>query len=185
MAQTREGALKTSAKIAGISVEEYITRRAAGLKRCRKCKQWRETTLYCCDSTRSDKLSAICNICSRASKPHKSHKGRVSTFKGRKHTDSARQKMSARKKGRSSGRLGKKHSLEARKKMSETRRLRAKRGPDNPNYVKSFAEFPELRLEISNGITLCEKCHELTHRKPNSIRNEKKYNRKRQLGFDF
>lgn len=35
----------------------------------------------------------------------------------------------------------------------------------NAHHIQSFAKFPELRTELSNGVTLCSPCHSTYHRK--------------------
>ena len=84
MAQTKEGALKASAKKAGISVAEYIHRRdELGLKWCTICKDWHPKDEFGVDSSRGDGRTVNCrkgaNTRSRAS-----YQPMPRPFKGRK-----------------------------------------------------------------------------------------------------
>ena len=65
MAQTAAGAIKVAAKKVGLSEDEYKRRLSAGLKRCTKCKQWKNTSEYGIDTSRFDGQKAACRTCSR------------------------------------------------------------------------------------------------------------------------
>ena len=44
------------------------------------------------------------------------------------------------------------------------------------HHIKDFALFPELRLDVNNGITLCKKCHKKTNNYGYKKSNSKKRN---------
>jgi hypothetical protein len=57
-----EGALKTAAKLVGVSESEY-RRRIQTEKWCSFCKDWRTLNLFTKDRSRSDGLSTVCQVC--------------------------------------------------------------------------------------------------------------------------
>lgn len=56
-----------------------------------------------------------------------------------------------------------------------------KGGDLRAHHLKPFCDFPELRFDVENGITLCHVCHELEHFKADSIRNLRKAKRGKTL----
>lgn len=68
MAQTKNGAIKCAAKKAGITIDEYLQRTEAGLKKCTNCKQWKPSNYFAKDRSRFDSLKSKCRDCAYNSK---------------------------------------------------------------------------------------------------------------------
>jgi len=65
MGGTRSGQLKAAAAKLGITLPEYMSNLEAGLKRCRRCRNWREREIFGVDRSRSDGLATVCSLCRR------------------------------------------------------------------------------------------------------------------------
>lgn len=224
--------MKILARKVGITHEELLIKTGSGMKWCYQCREWKTHDCFNTDNCRYDKLTSKCKLCrcghgTKAEKISRALKGRISTFKGKRHSDSAKQAMSDRAKGHKR-RVGKRHTEETKKRISMLTKERTPRGEkhyafshgqsqrnfcdrrtieykqwrlavferdgytckkcgDNTggnlraHHIKSFAEFPDMRFVVSNGITLCHDCHELEHFKPESTRNLRKAKRGRRL----
>jgi len=62
----RLGSFKRAAKLAELSLDDYITRLDAGLKRCLRCRRWRPDEEFGADLTRWDGRAAKCQNCANA-----------------------------------------------------------------------------------------------------------------------
>lgn len=61
-----EGAQKAAATRIGVSIDEYRSNIAAGLKHCRACRKWKPIMEFCADRSRGDGKSAACAVCVNA-----------------------------------------------------------------------------------------------------------------------
>lgn len=110
------------------------------------------------------------------------HKGLNTWMKGRKFSKETREKMSKTHSGKKSY-LWKGGTTPENKRIRNSIEFRLwreavfardnwicqksgiKGGKLHPHHIKNFAEFPELRFAIDNGITLSEKAHKEFHKK--------------------
>ena len=115
-----------------------------------------------------------------------SHIGKVPWIKGKHHSIETRLKISKNRKGKNKGEdspvwkggisagqekiRGKiEHRLWREAVLSRDSWTCQKCGQQigelNAHHIKSFAQYPELRTAIKNGITFCKKCHTVFHKK--------------------
>jgi 5-methylcytosine-specific restriction endonuclease McrA len=207
------GVAKVTAARLGISLEDYQGRLVAGEKWCMRCDRWRPLGDFGADRSRGDGRASTCHECRRV-KVRKTTKGRVSTFKGHKHTPEAIEAMRQARLGKPGPKKGIQRTEEVRQKISRTLReggnavtgeqhhafkdgkLAERRGIRftaeykrwrydvftrdgfkcqhcgdsrgrnlQAHHIKPFADFPDLRFETTNGLTLCRKCHKAEHQK--------------------
>lgn len=85
MSGTAAGRVEQFCRKYDISVSFYEAQTALGLKWCYKCQQWKSVDDFSKDKSRWDGCKAKCGTCDRV-KEKKDLKGRVSSFKGKKHT---------------------------------------------------------------------------------------------------
>lgn len=58
------GAKKRAAAYLGLTLDEYRSKQAVGLKRCTSCREWKSVDQFCSDRSRGDGLATKCKSCS-------------------------------------------------------------------------------------------------------------------------
>jgi 5-methylcytosine-specific restriction endonuclease McrA len=187
--QTKMGATKKAAKKLGISVDEYIAHQSNGEKWCNRCQAWRPQELFkpgkykCTWSLTGQRYK---NSELTRQRMSEARKGRPSKRRGVKHTIQTRAKISSTVRERTprgnqchsykDGKLAERRGLRFSPEYKQWRydvflrdRFTCQQCGDNrggnlvAHHLKPFADFPELRFEVSNGLTLCEACHKRLH----------------------
>ncbi len=159
----------------------HSSRRKRVILTCQECgkqferQQWNSNAKYCSyncksKSQASDIISVICSYCS---KPflRKSHKLKDNNFcsctcaslfnKGSNHYE---WKENLHDKNEKS--TLKQWSVIIKQRDSYTCQKCGNQEKEflQSHHIKSRSKFPELRFEISNGITLCSNCHAIEHK---------------------
>jgi hypothetical protein len=63
MAGSLAGAYATAAKRCGLPVDEWLARRAAGQRRCYRCREWKPADEFSGDVSRNGGRASICKPC--------------------------------------------------------------------------------------------------------------------------
>lgn len=168
MAQTKKGALIVAANKIGLSVDKYTLKKETE-KWCTLGKHWNLRSSFNVDNSRYDGLCSTCRDCRKVDNPYASLKGRVSTFKGKKHTKESKIKISLANKGKPSPMKGRNHTEETKQKISEILRKNSKKGEDSHSYkdgklikrrgLRFSKEYKNWRYDVysRDGFT-CQKC---------------------------
>ena len=154
---------------------------------CASCRAERQRTRYIPKEKKSRRpysAQARANIAEGVKQSFL--RGRVHPLKGKERSIEERQKISATvrrvvkrgsdsasfKDGKYAERMGQRHTSEykqwrfdvlMRDKFTCQDCGDARGGNLNAHHIQPFSTHPELRFEVSNGITVCNDCHDLRH----------------------
>ncbi len=160
---------------------------------CRKCQieyyRKPENKKTGTESPRYSQVDVICEWCGRAFKSYKSVAS-VARFCSQKcRNDWQSDMMKGENHYNWHGGVSKKRQLDMtrreyrqwRKSVFERDKYTCQVCGDNKggnlraHHIKRYSEFPELRYDVKNGITLCDKCHNKVHSQLD-IQSEPQYN---------
>lgn len=168
--------LHRSANRLGMSVPDFLAKRAAGEKWCARCRAWQPASAFGVDRHASDGLRSFCRQCGRVKVPSTRQSTR---FRGKRHSEETRVRMRQSRSG--PGNANWKGGVtplirKTRNKAAYQEWRRAVFTRDGHACTRCGATeelhahhrdpvktHPELMTDVSNGLTLCPFCHRLVH----------------------
>jgi len=170
------GYIKRSARTLNVPVDSYLAEIRDGRKWCSRCREWHPRSDFGLDKHQGDGLNSSCRISRRVLV--KRYRGQTHLL-GKKLPAETRAKMSAARSGEKNHkwqggitpaiRRARQHAEYQRWRRAVLRRDSHRcvqcgdRNRLHVHHVKSFRDHPELRLEVSNGLTFCDKHHRAIH----------------------
>ena len=170
-----------SARLLDISIEKYVDMISAGQKWCVACCDWHAVSAFHGDSHKWDGRRNRCKESRRVKVKRYRTGPAASNMLGKRASAETKARMSLAHCGEKNHkwrggitpiyRSARQNALyyDWRRKVFERddytcRRCFRRGGGDlHAHHIKAFALFPELRYDVTNGLTLCLDCHKREH----------------------
>jgi 5-methylcytosine-specific restriction endonuclease McrA len=153
------GVLKIAAGRLKITLAEYQEMTAAKQKWCCQCRRWRPLSRFCRDPSRGAGVSAHCRCCKK--RPGNFH---LMSQRGPRNPNWRGGVTSEYRRDRTSANYEEWRLAVFQRDSFACQHCGDARGRNlNAHHLKDFTNYPSLRFDVTNGITLCRACHARVH----------------------
>lgn len=175
---SRAGVMKVAAKRVGLTLAEYEARLADGQKWCTQCKAWHPLAEFGRDPARTDGYDTRC-LASRRLVEYSPNYRKPPDHTGLKRSAESCARYSAMQIGsrnhRWKGGITPEQSRLRQSPQTRVWRIAVfirdnhccqrcdSRRDLRAHHIYPWADYPDLRWTVENGITLCATCHKMLH----------------------